>query len=345
MNQRFQQEEIRRVSEQNAGNELYSSISSIGPQLESEFQFGLCAEECFMEVRELLSTVADRGEGILADVERIWFDKFNEYRRFDRHMNEDDVRTAVGIVFGFTILALDSSRHPFYRYTLVRRLTQVVAGHQFDGWTTTLGRIFSVPLPDGWFDAFIEEGNTSSLISASKRSKAAKPKKKAERKPNERPKTLRYYTHGQNSILMKQRKRVVIIFKKWSEWGWIDKNTTAEDFDVFFEGELRHCNITWTANTTILTILLQELLKQSYIRKQTGCTAKSLVVQQFGKTANSDRSRLSDDDNFKIQATVFLLDINNPLPQRKGGGDDDYDIKDVVLQDVLTGQLRATKGI
>lgn len=157
MNQRFQPEEIKRVSEQNAGNELYLSIRSIGPQLESEDNFGLCAEECFTEVVELLSAVADRGEGILADIENIWFKKFNDYRRFDRHINEDDVRRAVGIVLGFTILALDSSRHSFYRYTLAKRLTQVVAGHQFDGWTTTLERIFSVPLPDGWFDGFIEE--------------------------------------------------------------------------------------------------------------------------------------------------------------------------------------------
>ena len=157
MNQRFQQEEIKRVSELYAQNELYSSISSIGPQLESEDNFGLCAEECFTEVVELLSTVADRGKGILADIENIWFEKFNEYRRFDRQMPDEDLSKGVGIVLGFTILALDSSRHSFYRYTLAKRLTQVVAGHQFDGWTTTLGRIFSVPLPDGWFDGFIEE--------------------------------------------------------------------------------------------------------------------------------------------------------------------------------------------
>ena len=157
MNQRFQPEEIKRVSEQNAGNELYLSIRSICSRLESEYKFALCAEECFTEVVELLSTVADRGKGILADIENIWFEKFNEYRRFDRQMPDEDLSKGVGIVLGFTILALDSSCHPFYRYTLARRLTEVVAGHQFDGWTTTLGRIFSVPLPDGWFDGFIEE--------------------------------------------------------------------------------------------------------------------------------------------------------------------------------------------
>ena len=33
----------------------------------------------------------------------------------------------------------------------------MVASHQFKDWSPTFDRIFSVPLPDGWFDAFIDE--------------------------------------------------------------------------------------------------------------------------------------------------------------------------------------------
>ena len=33
----------------------------------------------------------------------------------------------------------------------------VVANHKWDGWQATLGQIFDVPLPDGWFDAYIDE--------------------------------------------------------------------------------------------------------------------------------------------------------------------------------------------
>lgn len=158
MNQRFQHEEIRNVSEQYAENELYTAISTIGPQLESELaEFGLCPEECFMETLELLSAIADKGEEILPEVDELWLRKHNEYKRFDRSVSEDEIRKAVGIVFGFTILALDSSRHTFYRYTLTEQLTQVVANHQFSCWASTLDRIFSVPLSDGWFDGFIDE--------------------------------------------------------------------------------------------------------------------------------------------------------------------------------------------
>ena len=178
-----------------------------------------------------------------------------------------------------------------------------------------------------------------------KNPKTNKSKTEAERKPSGKPKTLKYYTHGNNGVLMKQRKRVDLVFKKWNKWGWIDAQTATDDFDSFFEGEPRHCNITWKANSTILTILLQELLKQTYIERQTGCSAKSLVEQQFGKTPNFDKKRLAKDDDFKIDVTIYLLNIDNPLPIRKGGDDDDYDTTDAALQEVLSGLLRKTKGI
>lgn len=175
------------------------------------------------------------------------------------------------------------------------------------------------------------------------------PKAKSEHKTNGRSKktiTLKYYKHGNNSVLMKQRKRVDIVFRKFNEWGWIDDQTTAGDFDAFFEGEPRHCNITWMGSTTILTILLQELLKQPYMEKQTGCAAKSLVEQQFGKTANSDRTRLDNVAEERIKLTLLILDINNPLPERHGrSNDEEVDLQDAALKEIFAGQLRSTKGI
>lgn len=180
-----------------------------------------------------------------------------------------------------------------------------------------------------------------------KKPSSPKANKKSEKKPtSDKPKTLKYYTHGNNGKLMEQRKRVTIVYRKLNEWGWIDDNTTANDFDSFFEGEPRHCNITWIANTTILTILLQELLKQPYITEQTGCSAKSLVEQQFGKTANSDRSRLDEDAEEKIKLILLILDTRNPLPEPRGRySNDEYDIEDAALKAVFEGQLHSTKGI
>ncbi len=178
------------------------------------------------------------------------------------------------------------------------------------------------------------------------RRQPAKPKPKPEKAICDKPMTLKYYKHGDNGLIMKQRKRVDIVFRKWTEWKWIDAKTKAEDFDALFEGVPRHCNITWTAGNTILTILLQELLKQPYIEKQTRCSAKSLVEQQFGLTPNSDRNRLESNDEDKIKITLLILDVRNPLPEpRRGGNDDGLDLRDAALKAVYKGQLRITKEV
>lgn len=168
MNQRFQDEDIKHISERYAENELYKAVNSICPQFEAELAgFGLCPEECFCETLELLSAIAEKGEDFLSEVDGFWLRKFNEYNRFDRHIDNEIISKAVSIVFGFTILAVDSSQNNFYRFNLSQRLTLTIANHKFSGWTTTLDRIFSVPLSEGWFDRFIEnepqEGDELSL--------------------------------------------------------------------------------------------------------------------------------------------------------------------------------------
>ena len=181
--------------------------------------------------------------------------------------------------------------------------------------------------------------------SASRKPKTPKQKNTSEKRLSNKPKTLKYFTHGNKGILRKQGERLTIVFNKWNDWGWIDNETTTDDFDAFFEGEPRYCNMTWKANTTVLTFLLQELLKQPYIAKQKGQSPSSMVREQFGRTPNFDQKRLTDDDKFKIDVTVFLLNIDNPLPLRNGGEDDEYETTDTALQAVMSGLLRTTKGI
>ena len=160
-----------------------------------------------------------------------------------------------------------------------------------------------------------------------------------------KPLTLKYFTHGNKGLLRRQGERVRLVFETWNRWGWIDGGTTTDDFDALFEGEPRHCNIVWKASTTVLTSLLQKLLKQSYIEGQKRQSASSMVREQFGLTPNFDRNRLADEDVTRIDVTAYLLDIDNPLPLVRGGDDEDYDLRDAALQAVLSGQLRSTKGI
>ena len=178
-----------------------------------------------------------------------------------------------------------------------------------------------------------------------KKQKKTKQKAKSERKASNKPMTLKYYKHGNNGMLRKQEARVGLVFKKWNDWGWINSKTTTDDFDSLFEGEDKHCNIEWNANSTILSTLLFELLEQSYIDKQKGQSASSMVKKQFCRSPNFDRKRINNDNEFRIKLTIYLLDIDNPLPQKQGGGDNDFDTTDTAFQEVLSGQLRVTKGI
>lgn len=172
-----------------------------------------------------------------------------------------------------------------------------------------------------------------------------KPKKTATAATSEKPMTIKYFVHGNNGLLEKQKHRVYILYRKWTEWGWIDENTKSDDFDRLFEGLPCHCNITWTGTNATLTILLQELLKQSFIERQTGCTAKYLVTKQFGKTANSSISRINTETEERIYLSILILDTRNPLPLRNDGNAEEDDIRDAALYEVYGGLLRTTKGV
>jgi hypothetical protein len=176
-------------------------------------------------------------------------------------------------------------------------------------------------------------------------------KKSFDKKISSAPKTLQYFVSGQKGMLREQQRRVEIIFKKFNEWGWIGSKTTSYDFNSLFTGEDRHCNIVWKKNSTVLSVLLRRMLnyknrhEENLIVAQTGQSATSMVNEQFNLTPNFDQNRLTEDDKFKIKLTLFVLDVQNPLPLRYGGSDNDYDVSDAAFQEVLAGQLRITKGI
>lgn len=161
MNQRFQREEIKRVHEKYASNKLYTAIRSIGADLEAEQPgFGMCTEECFVEVMEVLSFIAGKEDSIAStDIEGLWKDKYNEYRRFDRQVGNDEIRKVIGIVFGYTALALSSSESRFYRFTVCRMVQENIIDNEPEDFDSTIDRIFDVQLEDGWFDNFMEGNN------------------------------------------------------------------------------------------------------------------------------------------------------------------------------------------
>lgn len=185
----------------------------------------------------------------------------------------------------------------------------------------------------------------TSVLSTSNNTPKRKKQKKSATVTSEKPMTIKYFKHGNKSLLRKQEERVDILYKKWTEWKWIDKDTRPEDFDRLFEGSPCHCNISWIGTSATLTILLQRLLMKSFIERQTGCSAKHLVTKQFGKTANSSKSRINTETDRRIEISILILDTNNPLLEQNSVNAEEYDIRDAALNDVYGGLLRSTKGI
>ena len=199
---------------------------------------------------------------------------------------------------------------------------------------------------EGEYHAYtqINEVETVASPTSNNTPKKKKQQKKKATGTSEKPMTIKYYKHGNNGLLKEQRGRVDILYRKWTEWKWIDKDTRPEDFDRLFEGSPCHCNIAWTGTSTTLTILLQELLKQNFVERQTRCTAKNMVATQFGRTANSSKSRLDEETKRRIYLSIIILDTSNPLPQRNAGNAEE-DIQNAALYEIFEGKLRSTKGI
>lgn len=328
---------------------------------------GAPVKECdvFYESACLLDLLWSKPDTTQHQVDRLWDRLFNDCREWQANMSGHDKQMVASTVFQIVRATLAQHYDSHYcedicnmlNNTIERELKcidleeqKVFLQHLVEQSPALSEWINNYDDSDEWLsdeiaDVIADKGCGEHTMIKIRKPKASKRTNMGEKRLSNKPKTLKYFTHGNNGILRKQRKRVDIVYNKWIEWGWIDDLTATDDFDAFFEGEPRHCNITWKAITTVLTLLLQELLEQPYIAKQKRQSPSSMVREQFGLTPNFDKNRLADDDEFRIEVTVFLLNINNPLPLRKGGEDDDYETTDAALQAVLSGQLRSTKGI
>ena len=318
--------------------------------------------DVFCESAQLLDFLLSQTEINQHQVDSLWDLLFIDIMKWGTNVTDHNKRMITGTVFQVVRASLTQYYDSYYSDTICELLNHTIE-RELNGCDEKEQEKFLQQLMNqspelcDWINSYDEaEEWLSDQITdtfevksgtTAKRTGTSKQKKKVgEKKLDGKPKTLKYYKHGNNGVLMKQRERVDIVFRLWNKWDWIDDQTTPDDFDAFFAGEPRHCNITWKANSTILTILLQKLINQPYIEKQTGCAAKSLVEQQFGKTANSSRKRLDEDSEVKIRLTLLVLDTKNPLPERHGRtGNEEINIQEAALREIFAGQLCSTKSI
>ena len=149
------------------------------------------------------------------------------------------------------------------------------------------------------------------VINGDKKSSANPKSNKTSRKSNNStPYTIRYINANEQ-----RTKRLQLLMRCLQALDWIEEPPSADDFMDFFEGEPHDCNIKWTATPNQATIyyFLQQLLAQPYIEKCIGCSARSLMKNQFHfANPRADEKRVTDDNKRIVRRLLLII---NPQKQ------------------------------
>lgn len=158
------------------------------------------------------------------------------------------------------------------------------------------------------------------------------------------PYTIRYINKNEQS----RNKRLQIMMLCLQNLRWIEEPKSADDFTDLFDGAPRECNIKWTNTLNQATIyyLLQQLLAQPYIEKVTGCSARSLMKNQFHfSNPRADEKRITPDNKKIVAQLLRIIDPQIPLPTKSEDFTDDVTDMNSTYRNYLEDGLHARKGI
>ena len=158
------------------------------------------------------------------------------------------------------------------------------------------------------------------------------------------PYTIRYINPNQQS----RTKRLKMLMMCLQNLQWIVEPKSADDFYDLFDGKPRECNIKWTDTINQATIyyFLQQLLAQPYIEKVTGCSARSLMMNQFHiSNPRADEKRITVDNKRIISRLLVIIDPQKQLPTKPEDLTDDVADMNSTFWNYLEDGLHATKGI
>lgn len=303
--------------------------------------------ELFRDASFVLDNILETGD---EDYCRgLWREMYTCYRRREGSTNigEDDTTAEVAMLYYAVMYGLTSTNEFYYKCTLPHILHEKLAAaygqnNCMDMARTLAGRVGCL---SGEMNVWMEGYFTSKQSLTEEIDAVLRPKK--QKKSSSEDKAPKPYTLAYNCNDKQQRsKRITYVRRKWEEWGWIESNTDVEDFEAFFKGGPRDCQLKWTGSNAVLTMLVSELLKQGGLfTKQTGCSAKSVVTCQFRKTYDKHPERVDALDRNRIEWSVGLLDYTTPLDLPQLSYHNGDDIRDAALQEVFAGNMSITKDL
>lgn len=306
-------------------------------------------EQLFVEASETLDFIFTHGVGATDYCHDLWTNKYNEYRTLDgTAADKDDTMFEVATLYYVLMYALVAVNQSFYSGTLARMLHEKIHKYLKDDRCMGIEKALKKPVDDvsqevfDWMAAyFTSPQNISNEIDELLHPTKVKKTKIKSKSKEKTPYTILYDCHSESRI-----KRINILMHKWKKWGWIEEPKSADDFFSLFDGEPRNCNLKWTASACVLTALMKQMLEQSYIKKTTGCSARSIVMNQFGKTPDNNTGRVDETEQRHIDISLFILNYSKPLPSRDAGEPNDWDeMSDDVLYELLSGSMHVTKDL
>ena len=310
-------------------------------------------EQLFVDAAQTLDRILCDGDISTEMCQDMWIGKFTQYRESDEKVGgkEDATKTEVAVLFYAIMYALQTVNHSHFRGTLQKTLHDSIFKLYYGG---DIKRCLSVeqklrePVNQHtiemmkWMEVYFP--STESLTKEIEL--LLNPNRKTGTKVSKKNKETIYYTLPYNCPDTNTRvKRVNIVMRKWQEWKWIEEPEFADDFDHFFDGEPRNCNLKWIGRLYILTELMKKLLEQHYMNKVTGLSARSIVKNQFAKTPSGNKDRIDSQNEERIKMTLYILDYNKPLPLPPKGKGEGEDISDLALQEVFAKELHVTKDL
>ncbi|MEE1382708.1 MAG: hypothetical protein U0K32_02720 [Segatella copri] len=352
MTKRFQQNQRDKLKEHFRNHIFYRLCREVRDVFLQQYPaIIISTENLFVDAAKELDIILSDGDIDAVYCKDMWTNSLAIYREQDNTLAEVATSQAEVAMLLYTIMfGINAVNHSHYRGKLQRTLHESI--HKM--WkcnNQSASTAIEIKLKEsvnqyteemmGWMkEYFVSQSNLTEEINETLSSKKKNHPKKNCKNSEEYP-TFHYNCKNQETRV----KRINLVMRKMQEWEWIEEPRYAEDFERLFDGENRNCNIRWIGKPlAILTELTKRILEQSYMDKQKGVSASSIVKKQFGKNRSSNTERLDESVESRINIILSILDYNKELPLLRKENDEEIDIRDIALQDAYKKELRIKKS-
>ena len=304
-------------------------------------------EQLFVDAAQTLDSILITGDKITERCHSLWTEKYNLYREQDQGTGDkNDTMAEVAILFYMVMYGVATVNHSHYRGTLQRTLHKCI--HDFYGNENCRNIEQKLHEPVNQHTAEMMEWMEEYFVSVHSMTKEIDmifhPNRKAGTKESRKKKETIYYTLPYNCPDGNMRiKRLTLVMRLWQAWKWIEEPQKADDFIGLFGGDARNCNLKWIGKLYILTELLKQLLDQHYMDEITGVSARSIMMNQFGKNPSGNKERIDDQVMARINMTIDILNYKKPI--RIPNEEECESNNDFALQAVFAKELHIIKDL